>query len=251
MPVTDKSMILRGKVFLRNRSTTQGAIAVGNTINFAVTAEESQIRQDDYTTSAGAARNIIDEVDSLGISFTLTDMNPANLSRALRGNDTTFVGGAQTDESIAAPATLDADSLVLTTLPIDTGETVTVTSDPAGTTYTEGTDYEIENGGIVILAAGSISASDALLISYTALASIRVEAVVGQQPEYEVILLGLNKAQADSPVKFTGYKAKLALPPDFALITDEFAQLEVEGELLADTTITDSSDSQFYRMDIV
>ena len=54
--------------------------------------------------------------------------------------------------------------------------TVTITSNPAGTTYAEGTDYilDYELGKIYFLAAGSIGAND-ILASYTYHASRKGE----------------------------------------------------------------------------
>lgn len=133
---------------------------------------------------------------------------------------------------------------------IDTSVAPVVTSDPAGTTYVAGTDYEVVNLGIVILPTGNISASDDLLVNYTSKAVGKVEAIVGAQDEYEIVLAGINEAQADAPFTVECYRVKLSLPTSVALIADEFASLPIEGELLADSTITSSTESKFYRLQV-
>ncbi len=250
MPVQDASLILKGRLFLRNRSTTEGGIEVGNVSGFAVAHAETEISQTDFTQPGGSKRNSVRRVDAVTISVTATDFTAANLRRYLRGVSAAVAGGAVSDESISAPATLDENSFVKTAKPIDTTASVTVTSDPAGTTYTEGTDYEIVNFGIVILAAGAISASDPLLVTYTGVATNKVQSVTGSQPEFEVSLAGVNEAQNSQPVLFNGYRCKFSLPTGLDLIADDFASLEVEGELLADSAITATDESQFYTLDV-
>ncbi len=72
-----------------------------------------------------------------------------------------------TDESVSAPAALPG-VITLANKRLEVGSIV-VTTDPAGTTYVDGTDYVINHaeGEITILSGGSISASDALLVDYT------------------------------------------------------------------------------------
>jgi len=70
-----------------------------------------------------------------------------------------------TDEAVTAGA---ADAWVDLDYGRVTPGTVVVTTSPAGTTYTENTDFVIDyaDGRIKILAAGSISEDDALLVDY-------------------------------------------------------------------------------------
>jgi len=78
---------------------------------------------------------------------------------------------AVTDESSVAPAVGSWKSLDYKFM---TPDSVVITTDPAGTAYAEGTDYIVDyiNGRYQILAAGSITAADDLLVdySYTAIA---------------------------------------------------------------------------------
>lgn len=70
-----------------------------------------------------------------------------------------------TDEEVTAGA---ADAWVSLDYGRVTPGTVVVTTDPAGTTYTENTDYVIDyaDGRIKILSGGSISEDDSLLVDY-------------------------------------------------------------------------------------
>jgi hypothetical protein len=251
MAIPDKSYIGKGKTFAQNTSSgTAGLVAFGNVSALSLTHEETEITQTDYTRPGGATRNIVSRVDSVGVTLTLTDFNADNLERLLRGSSTRVTTASVSDESISVPATLDSDTLLETAATIDTTETVTVTSDPAGTTFVSGTDYEVVGAGIVVLPGGSISASDDLLVSYTSKTVDRVEAVVGSAPEFRVVFSGVNEAQADVPLVLTMYKVKFSLPADVSLIADEFGALELTGELLSDSSITATDESQYYKVEV-
>jgi len=251
MSVLDKSFILKGRTFWRNRSSgTAGLIEVGNISAMSLAHEESEISQTDYTQAGGSKRNSVQRVDAVNFNMTLTDATADNLEKVLRGASTQVTTAAVTDESVSVPATLDSGTLIETAAVIDTTQTVTVTTDPAGTTYTEGTDYEVVNAGIVILPGGSISASADLLVSYTSKTVDKVEAVVGSAPEFEVIFAGINEAQSDAAFKLKMYRVKFSLPADISLIADEFGAFSLTGELLADSSISATDESQYYKVEV-
>lgn len=250
MSILDKSYIGKGKFFLRNRAGVTGLEAAGNVTALSLTHEESEISINDFTRPGGAKRNSVQRVDSVGINLSVTDFNGKNLEKVLRGAVTTVTTQVVVDESLTVPTTLETDTLLKTANVIDTTVAPVLTSDPAGTTYVEGNDYEVTGAGIVILPGGSIAASAALLVDYTSKTVEKVEAVIGSAPEFEVCFAGVNEAQSDVPLIVTGYRAKFTLPTDVGLIADEFGVLELEGELLADASIAATNESQYYKVEV-
>lgn len=236
--MADKSYIGKGKVYLNGRQ-------VGNVTALNVQIAEEKIELKDYTSAGGGNYNSLTRIDSVTMSLNMSDYNPENLAMALFGSSAAVTATTVTDESVAAPADLTGNPLVKTTTMIDTAQTVTVTSDPAGTTHVEGTDYELSAAGIIIIDGGGITASDPLLVSYTKKAVDLVQALTTTAQEYELILDGLNEAQGGDPVIITAFRFKPGPAADLAFIGDEFAELALSGDALKDTSITSAGLSQY------
>jgi len=236
--MADKSYIGKGKVFLNGR-------AVGNVSELTFSINEEKKELPDFTSPGGGLYNSLRRITGVEMSLKMHDFSPENLAVALFGSTSAVTATTVTDESISAPATLSADTLVTTANVIDTAQTVTVTSDPAGTTYTEDTDYTVTASGIVILAAGSISASDALLIDYTKKAVDVIQALTSSAQEYVLMFDGLNEAQSGTPVVIKVHRAKFGGAQTLGMIGDEFGEISLTGDVLKDTSITTAGLSQY------
>jgi hypothetical protein len=244
MAITNFAYKGRGRVYLDGRE-------IGNVVNLELSFSTEETSIKDYRTCAGGNYASSIDIDEANFSLTFADYSPDNIALAFFGSTSAIAAGAVTDESITAPADLasGADRYVRTAYPINTEQTVTVTSDPAGTTYTAGTDYDVRGGGIIIYGSGSISASAALLIDYTKIAATRVEALMSASVEREMIIEGLNCAQSGAPTVVQVYRAKPSPADAFQLITDDFAQATLTGKMDADTS-KGSSVSQYFRADV-
>lgn len=239
--MTDKSYVGKGKVYV-------DGIAVGNVSALALAIAEEKVELKNYMTAGGGTLNSFSRITGVTASITLTEYSKENLALATRGASSAVTATTVTDESIDAPATLTVDTLVRTAFVIDTTVAPVVTSDPAGTTYVEDTDYTVSPAGITILAAGSINASDPLLVDYTKKAVDVVEALTASGAEYQVVLDGLNEAQSGTAVVVDMHRVKFGPAADLSLIGDEFAELVLSADVLADTTITTSGLSQYLKI---
>ena len=244
MTITNFAYKGRGRVYLSGRE-----IGVVSSLELSFSTEESTLK--DYRTCSGGNYASSVDIDEANFSMTFHDYSPDNIEMAFFGTKSAIAPGAVTDESITAPSDLaaGADRYVPTTYPINTEQAVVVTTDPAGTTYTAGTDYEVRSGGILILGAGSISASAALLIDYTKIAATRVEALMAATVEKVMIVEGLNCAQSGAPTRVTVHRAKPSPAEAFQLISDDFAAATLNGKMDADTT-KGSSLSQYFVADV-
>lgn len=234
----------RGRVYYDGRE-------LGNVSACELSFSVEEQTQKDYRTCAGGNYASSIDIDECALALTLHDLSPSNMSLAFYGTNSAIAAGAITDESIAAPSDLaaGANRMVKTANPIDTGETVTVTTDPAGTTYTADTDFEARSAGVFLLGAGSISASAALLVDYTKRASTRVEALMASSASGELIIEGLNCAQSGAPVVIRIWTFKPSPAEAFQLISEEFASFTLNGKCDADTT-KGSSYSQYFQADV-
>ena len=244
MTITNFAYKGRGRVYLDGRE-------IGNvtSLELSFATEESSVK--DYRTCSGGNYASSIDIDEANFSLTFADYSPDNIALAFFGTSSAIAAGAVTDESITSPSDVasGADRFVRTAYPINTEQSVVVTSDPAGTTYTAGTDYEVRSGGILILGSGSIGASTALLIDYTKIAATRVEALMAASVEKVMIIEGLNCAQSGAPTVVEIYRAKPSPAEAFQLITEDFAAATLNGKMDADTS-KGSSVSQYFRADV-
>lgn len=130
--------------------------------------EEAEIASDlnlPYSVSRAIIAEAFPELVAASIfDFGVTDTTPFRLYYEAFSGDTGY-SVTVTDEVETGGA---EDTWYALAYKRITPGSVTVTSNPAGTTYTEGTDYIIDyaNGEIYFLAAGSINAND-VLVDYT------------------------------------------------------------------------------------
>jgi len=241
--VTKKTMKFRGVPYFNGRDAGNP----NSNMSIEVEFEESTVTN--YRNASGGTWASDSLITQVTMSLELYDHNKENLAIAALGTASSVASGSVSDESISAPADLaSGDRLVLTASLIDTAETVTVTSDPAGTTYTAGTDYTVTSAGILILSGGNISASDDLLVSYTKTAYDVVEALTSTTQEFQVILTGVNAGMNGEAMRVVIHRFKPD-PSSISLIGDDFGTLTLAGKVLADTTQGDG-ESEYYHIDM-
>jgi len=96
----DYSYLGVGKIYLREIGGTAGFVEVGNcsTLNFGVTEEEKKLK--DFTAGGGGTRNSVKRIDTVTASFTMHDLNAANLARAIYGAASSVTSAAVASESV-------------------------------------------------------------------------------------------------------------------------------------------------------
>jgi hypothetical protein len=237
--MADKSYIGKGKLYLDGRF-------VGNVSEFVYGTSEEEKALPDYTTTGGGNYNSLKRIQAVTTRIVFHDYNAENLAESLFGSSSAVAAGSVSDESITTGAALDY--LVETASMIDTDQTVTVTSDPSGTTYTEDTDYTVSAAGIVVLSTGAMAASTGYLISYTKKAVDVIEALTGSAQDRRLVFDGLNEAQSGAPVKIVVHRNKFGPADEVTAIGDDFGAVTLNGEALKDTTITTGGLSQFIQI---
>jgi hypothetical protein len=131
------------------------------------------------------------------------------------------------------------------------GSTVTdggVTWDDLGTTsLTEDVDYTRVRAGLIPL-GGKLATGDAgIKASYTGLADSIVQALVDSGQEFELFFDGLNEANSGKAVQVTLFKSKPS-PSSIDFIADDYAGLELNFEVVKDSTKNGTTASQYYTI---
>lgn len=242
----DYSYLGSGKVYLREVGASAGRLEVGNcsALAFAITEETKEKK--DYTQPGGGTYNEVRRISSVEMQLTMDELSPQNLARALYGSTAAVTATAVTDESHTA---YKGAFIKLNNVPASTP--APVVTGPGGTpTYVAGTDYEVRPGGIFILASGAINDAATILIDYTKAAADVVEALVNSGKEYELVFAGLNEARSGKAVIVTAHRVKIGAAQNIGLLGEEYAQIEVSGKLLKDTTKVGGV-SQYFKVELV
>lgn len=168
---------------------------VGDAYPLSVQVQTDQIKKKSRMVErAGqviAARSKISD-DGITGSLTLHEWNAANLAWALSGTAValTAAEATVTDEAVTAPAAGEYVQLGGTSAKRNISA-VTVTTSPAGTTYVEGTDYTLDAklGLLTIIATGSITEADDLLVTYTHAAESGYQVDIGSNVTIRVAIV--------------------------------------------------------------
>jgi hypothetical protein len=244
----------RGEVhFSRFKSNTQdveGFRYIGNTPEFNVTIETEDL--DHFSSDRG----IREKDDSVPLettrqgTLTTDDIQPENLAYFFFGsvNALAVVGATVTDEQIndvkkgygyhlgitnARPE--GATNLTQHTIPT---ANIVVTTNPAGTTYVEGTDYSIDmtTGLLTILETGTITEGSDLLVDYKTTTGTVTRIISGSTP-----IEGSLRYYAKNPKgkQLSAYMPWVKLSPngDFALKGEEWQQIPFNIEILKKTGV--------------
>lgn len=216
---------------------------LGNCPAFALNAEMEKL---DHFGSTGGIRQKDESVMlSKDITGTINcdDIRPANVARFIGADLSTKTDAGSVGVTYNIPAVTPGRRYQIGATALNpTGDrqvAVTTVKDDAGVpvTYAATTDYIVypELGMIEVVAGGTIVAGTNLVITYTTTASSR-EVLVSSEDEVE----GELKFIADNPVgkNIDYYMPWVKLSPngEFALITEEWASLPFNVEVLKKTS---------------
>lgn len=238
-----------GIIYARVAGTATGRIQLGNASKLELEVKEDKQKLKDYTKPGGGTYASVARVDTVTLKMTLHDLNATNLARVLFGGQAVVTGAAVLDEVV--PAYTGA----ICPLAHPAATAVVVTNFAGATTYTENTDYEVRPGGIFIIAGGAIATAITaagvtpvlLKVDYSFATYNKVEALTTGAQALELFFEGLNEANSGKPVLVDVWKAQMSPTKALALLGDKFADLEVEAEVLSDSTKTGVGISKYFR----
>lgn len=241
--MADYSYIGSGKVYLRDTATTENLIAIGNASALSMDIQSEEKSLTDYTQPGGGTYNSVEKVTDVNVSITVHDYSPRNLSIALFGDDSVLSGATVNAEVHTG---VNAGEFIKTEYPFISSVTVEIQG--GGTTYTEGTDYEVRDSGIYILEGTTIAADGNIQITYTHATADRVEALVSSGKTFQLVFEGQNEATGKRALVDI-YRLKFSPTNGLNLIGDDYGALEMSGKSLSDSTKTGVGVSKYFRID--
>lgn len=231
-----------GKIYARAQGSAAGLMELGNASKLELAVKEDKQKLKDFSKPGGGTYASVSRISEATLQMTLNDLNKTNVARAVFGTELAVAGATVVDEAVVAYK----GAIVPLLHPSPTAVTVShTTGTPA---YVANTDYEVRAGGIYIIASGAITDAQALKVDYTYAAYDKVEAMTSSSILLELHFEGLNEANSGKPVIVDIYKAQLSPTKALSLLGDKFADLQVEAEVLADTSKTGVGISQYFRV---
>ena len=242
MVATVESFIGRGIVYIGPADGSGPMVDRGNVQLAQVAYTADSKKQPNFRIGGGGNYASVDTVTGVGLALKFSDYSAANLVIAQFGDSTVIASGAVLAEVQTAyiGGLVAFDNLPDTSVPYVVKDVTDVT------TYVKDTDYTEVKGGILIIAGGAISDADVLHIDYTKKGSTVIQALTQSAKEYHVQIDGLNDAKGGAAVFNDFFKVKFGPAGSLDWIGADFAEIDLVGEVLADTT-KGSGLSQYYK----
>ncbi len=241
MAFRKKPLLASGKWYAKVAGSTDAFEECGNFSKAELGIEEEVKKMQDYTQPGGGTYASVTRISNITLNMTWHDVNTTNLARVAFGTTDAVTGGTVTSAEYVAKK----GGLIRLEHPAPTS--VSVKNDGATVTYTAGLDYEVRPGGIFILDTFTGSDGATVEVTYTYAAYDVVEALKASSVTLEMMFEGVNEADQGKPILVDFWKVKIGGAKALGLITDDFAALEVEGALEADTT-KGTDESAYYKV---
>jgi len=232
-----------GSVYARLVGSTDPMQSIGGIEVLEVSIEEDTKKQQDYSRAGGGTRAQVKRVTSVMLKATLQDLNPLNLARAVFGSTSAIAGATVTDR----PHTAYKGGLIA--LEHISPSAVTVkTTDATPVVISAAGNYEVRPEGIFVFDnATDITNGQAVTVDYTHSGYDLVQALTSAAPILEMRYAGINEASSGDPSILDFYRVQLGAAKGLGMINEDFATLEIEGEVLLDPTKTGTGTSRFFR----
>lgn len=246
---TTYTYFVSGKVYLRTYGDDAAFEFPGLVDQVSLGITEQVVSLPDRTQPGGGNYDQVRRIEAVNLTMNVREFRPAMLARALFGAQAAVEGNTVTDEEHVV--TLGGFIPLAHPGPY-TNLSVTDDATSPGAIAAAG-NYEVVPGGIQILeAAADIEDDDVIKVTYTHPAYVRVQALTSGAPELELVFVGENEARESSQVRVRIHRVRLGAAAEKQLLSaDDFGALQVQGEVLKDTTISAQGTSQYFYEDIV
>ncbi|WP_422472556.1 hypothetical protein [Endozoicomonas sp. ALB032] len=245
MSTIDRSFIGAGSIHIQPYDKSAPLLPIGNVSEFNFSFEEDRKELKNYL-GGGGNRNVISRVSGITANLVAHDFTASNISLALRGSVTEAAITPVTDEAQETYGVAD-ELIPFQRLP-DLSQTITV-KDSLDTVLVEGDDYQLMKSGIQVVEGGGID-DQGIKVSYTPLKANMVQALVESGREFTLFMEGLNDAQEGLPFNIRVHRVKFSPVQNLGFISDDFASIPLQVDVLADSSISGNGLSAFMQLDL-
>jgi hypothetical protein len=240
--------LFQGQLFLAARTMngpmTGGYMPVGDADMFTIDPKQKFEDIEESQTGMGLTSAHIPTQTSVSAKMRLLNIKMDNWERAVWGTKSGAVAGGTVS---GEPVVVYANSMVPLAHP--------GVSNVAIAGLTEGTDYVVDarQGAVTILPTSTATFPMTTTASYSYDAySGKVEAFTQNQPVFSVMLLGINTANSNQPVRVECYQWAPDMAKVLNMIEKKHMNFELDGMLLQDQSrplpTADSPLSQFFTV---
>lgn len=230
-----------GVLYARPYGSSEGLMSVGNASDLLYKVNEEKQKVKNFAKPGGGTYAAVSRINDVTVSFKLYDLNPVNMARVLFGDATYITGGVVTDETVIAYKG------AIVPLLHPGAKAVTVSAASGSTTYTANVDYEVRPGGIFPIESGAMVNAEPIKVDYTFDSYANVEAITHSNIMLQLFFEGFNEALSGRPMIGRTHKIQLSPAKALSLISDKFSELDIEAEVLCDTTIVGVGLSQYFN----
>jgi hypothetical protein len=241
----NRSFIGGGAMYFREKGAAAALLNVGNASALTFAINENKLNQRNYQQPGGGNIASTSSITDVTGSVTGLSFSPSTLAVALRSLVNTIAASTVSAEAHTAYV----EGFIPLNKVADTS-TIVVTGTGGTPTYTIGTDYQVKNNGILIPSGSTIADSTALEIDYDSIEYYNIEGITKASVDYEIYFDGFNDADNGKQVTVKCHTVKFSPSSALALISDDFGELPMEFEVLADTTKDGSSESQYFLVNM-
>jgi hypothetical protein len=236
-----RPMLNSGQVYARLAGSASALAEVGGVAELKLVINEDIKKQGDYAHTGGGTRAQVNRIKDVMLEAKFQDLNLVNLARAVFGSSAEVLSGTVVAEAVVGYK----GGLIKLANPTPTSVVVK----KAAATIAMAGNYEVRPEGIFVYSnAVDILDADALTVDYAYAGYDVVQALVASAPELEFLFGGLNEADNGKAVKVEIFKVKMGATSGFNLITTDFAELDVKGEVLSDQTKVGAGISKFFKV---
>lgn len=232
-------LIGKGEVYFDRFDTngnSTGERHLGNAPSFAATPTEEDL--DHYSSMQGVKFKDLSAIISTDLTykFSLDEPNIDNLLEALKGAEVVYT--SQGDGNINNEVMVARVNrwVKLNRMKITAG-TVVVTNAAGTVTYQLNTDYRVDYtvGRIFTISGGNIANGQSLRIDYTHEEAAYPTVYPSTQLKIEGLLRFVGNPDYGNQYMWTAWKVKLTITGDIPMVSEEWAQIEFEAEVLDDS----------------
>lgn len=242
-----KAFLGVGRVHVRPYGSAGKFRFVGNVSEITPSHKLDVQKQKDYTRLGGGTATKVSRIDSVDLAMTWLSFSPENMEVAVAGDSAAVEGATITDEVIkgyvGATVPLAHPPMSITTVKNSAGSTTYDPYDPE----TDTGDYEMSAAGLRFPDVTSIVDAADLEITYVHDDYVKIEAATRTDREVEIMVEGLNEAQAGNPVVGNYWRVNVPAANELATLGDKLGEMKFAAECLKDST-KGSGVSAFYRL---